>query len=59
MIADNREAMNELTYEEDLFNDKACVWNDRSVYWSVYSVEKDKIKLRGCQGDRYEWSKPR
>lgn len=58
MIADNREARDSLTYDPDLFNATECNWIDRSVYWSVASVEQDLIVLHGCQGDTYTWKKP-
>jgi len=59
MVADNTVAMQELPYDESFFSREACVWNERSVYWSVALVEEDRIELHGCQGDKYEWKKPR
>jgi hypothetical protein len=58
MLADNREAMNKLEYDQGLFGSDSCVWNNRSVYWSVSSVQDDLITLNGCQGDTYKWKKP-
>ncbi|NLE74736.1 MAG: hypothetical protein GX604_08940 [Actinobacteria bacterium] len=58
MIADNREAMNDLEYDVALFDADGCVWDDRSVYWSVSSVSGDEIVLHGCQGDTYRWKRP-
>jgi hypothetical protein len=58
MIADNRKANDKLEYDKSLFNAESCIWNDRSVYWSVSSVSDDLIILHGCQGDTYEWKKP-
>jgi hypothetical protein len=58
MIEDNRVAMNELEYDESLFSTDACVWNNKSVYWSTANVSEDEIELHGCQGDIYKWAKP-
>ncbi|MDR0443538.1 MAG: hypothetical protein LBH44_09045 [Treponema sp.] len=59
MIEDNRKAMDELNYDESLFNPDVCAWNNNSVYWSVSSVSDTLIKLHGCSGATYEWWKPR
>jgi len=58
MIEDNREAMDALECDARLFDADSCVWDDRSVYWSVSSVHDDLITLHGCQGDTYEWKRP-
>jgi len=59
MIEDNTDAMQPLAFDPSLFHADACAWNDRSVYWSVSSVEKECIILNGCQGDTYTWEKPK
>ena len=58
MIEDNRVAMNELSYDESLFNPEICVWDSKSVYWSTAKVTHTEIELHGCQGDIYHWTKP-
>ena len=58
MIEDNRAAMYDLEYDESLFGTDACVWNGKSVYWSVASVSASEIELHGCQGDIYKWTRP-
>ena len=58
MIKDNREAAMPLPVDESLFSAEACVWNNRSVYWSVFDYNEDEIVLHGCQGDLYHWKKP-
>ena len=44
--------------DESLFSAEACVWNSRSVYWSVFDYKEEEIVLHGCQGDVYHWKKP-
>lgn len=58
MIKDNREAAMPLPVDESLFSAEACVWNSRSVYWSVFDYNEKEIVLHGCQGDVYHWKKP-
>lgn len=58
MIEDNNDIRKPLEYDDALFSNDACVWNSRSVYWSVDSIEDDKITLHGCQGDTYRIKKP-
>ena len=58
MIEDNRVAMNALEYDERLFNVDACVWNEKSVYWSTASVSDTLTELHGCQGAIYKMVKP-
>lgn len=58
MIQDNRMAMDELSYDLNLFDINACSWNDRSVYWSISEIHKEKIMLNGCNDAVYEWNKP-
>ena len=58
MIKDNREAAMPLPVDESLFSAEACVWNSRSVYWSVFDYKEEEIVLHGCQGDVYHWKKP-
>ena len=58
MIEDNRVAMNELAYDESLFNPDICVWDSKSVYWSTAKMTDTEIELHGCQGDIYHWTKP-
>lgn len=58
MIGDNREALEPLSFDESLFASDACVWNSRSVYWSLASYDEAAITLHGCQGDLYHWKKP-
>lgn len=58
MIKDNMEAHLPLSYEESLFSSDSCLWNDRSVYWSLSSYNDQEIILHGCQGDIYHWKKP-
>jgi hypothetical protein len=59
MLPDNCEAANELKYNEDFFESDIEIYEDRSIYWSVASVEQNRIVLHGCQGDKYEWNKPK
>ena len=59
MIEDNRVAMSELDYDENLFSTEACVWNGKSVYWSTAVIGETEIELHGCQGDIYKWTKPK
>jgi hypothetical protein len=58
MIDDNRTAMEELDYDEQLFSSEACVWNGKSVYWSIASMTDTEIELHGCQGDIYREKMP-
>ncbi len=58
MIKDNMEAHAPLLYDESLFLSDSCLWNDRSVYWSLSSYSSQEIILHGCQGDIYHWKKP-
>lgn len=58
MIEDNTEARLPLPFDESLFSNASCVWNERSVYWSVASYSDNEIMLHGCQGDIYRWKKP-
>ena len=58
MIKDNREAAMPLPVDESLFSTEACVWNSRSVYWSVFDYNEEEFVLHGCQGDVYHWKKP-
>ena len=58
MLPDNRMASEDLLVNENLFNTDACEWIERSVYWSVSSIEEDEINLHGCQGDMYKWKRP-
>lgn len=59
MIEDNREAGLPLEYDEALFTSNACIWNSRSVYWSVNKYDDMFIELNGCQNDVYYWRKPK
>ncbi len=58
MIEDNAEARNPLPFDASLFSKESCMWNDRSVYWSVDSYNDTEITLHGCQGELYHWTKP-
>jgi len=58
MLENNSKAMEELIIDESLFSDKACSWDNMSVYWSVFSIEDNVITLHGCQGDTYKWERP-
>lgn len=58
MIADNMEAHRPLSYDASLFSSDSCLWNNRSVYWSLHSYNDQEIILHGCQGDIYHWKKP-
>lgn len=58
MIEDNNDASLPLQIDESLFLNNSCIWNDKSVYWSVRSCDSNCIILNGCQGDTYQWHKP-
>ena len=58
MIEDNNAARQPLSINESYFSTDSCIWNDRSVYWSVKSYNDNCITLNGCQGDTYQWYKP-
>jgi hypothetical protein len=58
MIKDNTEARMPLLYDDALFSSYSCVWNSRSVYWSLFLYNNTEITLHGCQGDIYHWKKP-
>lgn len=58
MVKDNMEAHLPLSYDESLFSKDSCLWNNRSVYWSLHSYQEQEILLHGCQGDIYHWKKP-
>ena len=58
MADDNRVAMENLSYDESNFNTESCIWDGKTVYWSTDEVGETEIKLNGCQGDTYVWSKP-
>lgn len=58
MIIDNREASEPLEVVQDLFSPDKCIWQGRSVYWSVDSYNENEIRLHGCQGETYRWRKP-
>lgn len=55
MIEDNNDARLPLEYDETIFSSDACVWNSRSVYWSLAAFTDNEIALHGCQGDTYYW----
>jgi hypothetical protein len=59
MIADNRDAHLPLSYDKSNFSSGSCVWNERSVYWSLVSYTHTEITLHGCQGELYHWKKPK
>ena len=59
MIKDNSEAQLPLSFDEALFSSNSCIWNDRSVYWSLSSYNENEILLYGCQGDIYHFRKPK
>ena len=58
MIPDNREAAQPLIIEKQSFGRETCVWNGKTVYWSVAAYDEDHIELHGCQGAVYSWSRP-
>ena len=58
MIKNNNDASLPLSIDESLFFSDSCIWNDRSVYWSLASYNDTEIILNGCQGDIYHWKKP-
>lgn len=58
MIEDNGDARRPLEFNETFFNQDACNWKDRSVYWSVKDYNNACITLNGCQGEAYYWKKP-
>lgn len=58
MIEDNSEACLPLPIDDALFSSEACVWNSRSVYWSLAEFREDEITLHGCQGDIYPIQRP-
>ena len=58
MIEDNSEARLPLPIDDALFSSEACVWNSRSVYWSLAEFREDEITLHGCQGDIYHIQRP-
>lgn len=59
MIRDNTEARLPLVIDEAYFSNDSCIWNNRSVYWSLVSYTDSEIRLHGCQGDIYHWKKPK
>jgi hypothetical protein len=59
MIKDNMKASLPLSFDESLFSSDSCVWDDRSVYWSLSSYNETEITLHGCQDDIYYWKKPK
>ena len=58
MYIDNNQASQALIYNDELFDSKACVFNDTSIYWSVKSVSPKLIELNGCGGEIYKWRCP-
>lgn len=58
MVEDNNIAGQPLLINEEIFSTDSCIWNDRSVYWSVKSYDSNCVILNGCQGDMYQWHKP-
>lgn len=59
MIKDNSEALLPLSFDETLFSSDSCIWNSRSVYWSLDSYSENQISLNGCQGQVYTFDKPK
>lgn len=59
MIQNNSDARLPLQFDESNFSGNSCIWNDRSVYWSVVSYTDTEITLNGCQGELYHWKKPK
>jgi len=48
----------DLKIDDSLFDPKVCIFGENGIYWSLMSAEKNEIKLNGCGGDTYNFSRP-
>jgi len=60
MVVDNRIALEAVVIDDALFDPEKCTMQDKwwqGIYWSVREKSDNMIKLKGCNGDIYTWSR--